>query len=1008
MSTEGISPVVAVDRNNDEAREYRSEDPPSAANDSSSEDEDEDEPENEGWSELLTPVTRKDLTNIIDELKKHGPEKAMYGQLDLTQEHDVQTFMSQKKAIVDKSPEPQKKNLLHLLAEESDKDALPPVKLLKPLITALIKLPGADLLASKDDDGNTPLHKAISYRNRRLVRCMCSAHGDINSILRKKTAKSANCLHLAVEKRSSTRDDSLLLHLIERSHEETLCEGNEKGLSPLHLAVAYNLCDDGQLKIVQELVAKCDRVFTDDSESRAISPYRYHMLTCDEAAEKRDKEATATSSQKTEDTGPKVKGSKSHSKSEKKVDFAEEKAKSSLEEKRNRVHQKPIQKDLSEEPTGKYSDASRPSRALITRSATIEFPKSPVAAPSVNGDEKKKTSKKTSTAKIQPTDSSISAIRQYLKKHILRTYNHDLAMQLLYGNQQDKQINFDLSNLNHTVKSISDSQITEGLRHQDFEDVLQYIAIPQLRVEDADAPPKRELGQRPTRSDGTGRTDLVSIFRWLAGDKKGCKKVKTVFKIIVDDLKEPSHQDGAIESCLASIKGVETWDWKKFDLSPDVIHTAAPGAKVVHVYWSGNNAVLRAWGEPDGLRRLKQLREVHLHIQQGSETRDRTKRNVAAFKERMKDGTDIQVIDSKLKGDNPKKASSPTYTVKDEYERHKWVEIMESFAEFLQMAERSAPAQITLKEPIRIAVIDDGVNSFDPTIDSKVVGGRSFSYRDEEQTLVNPYYVSSEGHGTAMAGFIRKICPNVELYALRLDEYSVEHGKRYFTAASAEKAVRDAIEKKVHIISMSWTIEKNKTNEPEVDKLELALGAAAEANILMFCAAADGGAQHDNTYPAATRKTKNLFKIGAAEPAGTATKWLGETLVNFIFPGHEVVRERQDDPSVTKYTPKTGSSVATALASGLAALVLYCVQLATVARATKKGAAGSRAQPSMEGFEALRSHERMNKVFQDIGTTKDKYIRVWERFEKPVKDAEQRARDEWIDCVEALAETFTR
>lgn len=229
--------------------------------------------------------------------------------------------------------------------------------------------------------------------------------------------------------------------------------------------------------------------------------------------------------------------------------------------------------------------------------------------------------------------------------------------------------------------------------------------------------------------------------------------------------------------------------------------------------------------------------------------------------------------------------------------------------------------------------------------------------------------------------------------------------------------MRDAIEKKVNIISMSWTIEKTEANKTEVEKLEKAIAKAAEDNILMFCAAADGGAQRDRTYPAATASTKNIFKIGAAEPAGTATKWLGETLVDFIFPGHEVVRERQDDPGVTKYTPKTGSSVATALASGLAALVLYCVQLAAVAR-QKKGASGGRttatttttgsAFGNLAGYQALKNHERMKEAFLQIGTTKDKYIRVWERFEKPVKDAEGKPKDEWMDCVEALAETFTR
>ncbi|KAK7991272.1 hypothetical protein PG988_000066 [Apiospora saccharicola] len=832
---------------------------------------------------------------------------------------------------------------------------------------------------------------------------MCIAHDEINRILAIQTFKSSNCLHLALEKRSSTRDDSVLLMLIDKSEENTLRAVNKQGLTPLHLAVAHNLCDDAELNIVQKLLAKCDEAIAADTPSGLGSPYRYHVHTCEEAAGKRRTGPVPGRGPRTEEIGPKAKGmGKPYGKADKNPDFAAgKKPQPSMEENQNRAHERPVGIGLGGDPFGGYQDTPEPGPTLLAPSGTFDIPPGP-APLSANEDKKKRTtSKKTGTAKIQPTEIGAYAIKQYLKKYILRTRSHDGAMQLLYGSHQEMQINFDLSNLNQTVDSISMLQITQGLHHQAFEDVLQYIAILQLRVEQPAIPSKREAGQRPTKSDGTGRTDL--------GQEGG-----NGLQIIVDDLKEPSHQDDAIESCLESVKGVETWDWKKLNLSPDVIQTAAPDAKIVHVYWSGKNAVLRAWSETEGLRMLKHLEEVHLHTQQGSDTKVRTQKNVAAFRQRMETGTSIRVVESKLKGDNPKKANSPIYTVKDKYERHKWVDIMENFAEFLQNAETRAATQITMKEPIRIAVIDDGVNSFDPTIDSKVKGGRSFSYRDKEQILVNPYYISSEGHGTAMAGFIRKICPNVEIHALRLDEYSVEQGKRCFTAASAEKAVRDAIERKVQIISMSWTIEKTEMNKTEVEKLEKAIANAAEERILMFCAAADGGAQRDRTYPAATARTKNIFKIGAAEPAGTATKWLGETLVDFIFPGHEVVRERQDDPGVTKYTPKTGSSVATALASGLAALVLYCVQLAAM---SKKGAVGGRTTSvatttqslsNLAGYQALKNHETMKEAFLQIGTTKDKYIRVWERFEKPVKDAEGKPKDEWIDFVEALAETFTR
>jgi hypothetical protein len=63
---------------------------------------------------------------------------------------------------------------------------------------------------------------------------------------------------------------------------------------------------------------------------------------------------------------------------------------------------------------------------------------------------------------------------------------------------------------------------------------------------------------------------------------------------------------------------VEDWDWRKADLCTEVIYTVAPMARIVHLYWSGNNATLRGWSEPEGLAKLEKLEKVHLHEQQVS------------------------------------------------------------------------------------------------------------------------------------------------------------------------------------------------------------------------------------------------------------------------------------------------------------------------------------------------------------------------------------------------------
>jgi hypothetical protein len=67
------------------------------------------------------------------------------------------------------------------------------------------------------------------------------------------------------------------------------------------------------------------------------------------------------------------------------------------------------------------------------------------------------------------------------------------------------------------------------------------------------------------------------------------------------------------------------------------------------------------------------------------------------------------------------------------------------------------------------------------------------------------------------------------------------------------QAVRAAIDRKVHIISMSWTIEKTKENARDILDLEAAIEAAAKAGILMFCAANDQGvASRDKSFPVST------------------------------------------------------------------------------------------------------------------------------------------------------------
>ena len=104
-----------------------------------------------------------------------------------------------------------------------------------------------------------------------------------------------------------------------------------------------------------------------------------------------------------------------------------------------------------------------------------------------------------------------------------------------------------------------------------------------------------------------GRKDILFFFAWLSKEKQ----VKQIIRVIVDDFKDP-HSDDIIEKCLSLFK-IDILDWSKPDLDPDLIYNACPDVRELHLRWGGNNAVLRAWSERDGLPRLTLLRKVTLH-----------------------------------------------------------------------------------------------------------------------------------------------------------------------------------------------------------------------------------------------------------------------------------------------------------------------------------------------------------------------------------------------------------
>ncbi|KAL6873276.1 hypothetical protein HDV57DRAFT_504684 [Trichoderma longibrachiatum] len=938
------------------------------------------------------------------------------GTLNLTNENQLKAFKASGgdgHYLALNTTDSRQPTALHIMAA-MDKKELPKLDArMEPLIKFLVGHEN-DLLRIQDRSGHTPLFLAIEARKEKMVQWMCDSHPRISDILHisSNDKDKMNCLHIGIDKRVKFLD-----LLIDKAEPATLAAKDGDGNTPLHLAVEYKKCKKEQLDIIQKIIAKSDvavqRTPNGDFNNDGLSPYLHHKESCRKAlARAKEKERKAAKDEKARDKGARARPDGGDADASRQTKEAAPKPQGPAGPAAP-GEQGP---DPSSRPDKRPNIQIDPSRTKYGGKAqpmiNVGSPAVATAPQLVNREEKTPASRQAEGLAVKPTadtrsvtdsghksridEATLKGVERLLKLHYLRSRSYNAAMEILYGRNttSDYELYFDLSG--HA--NITQTGLENLLSKLKFEDILQYVAIPRLNVEVNmnTANSKRSRGSgRSQRQDGDGRRDLCYIFDRLR--KRG---VKTILKVIIDDSMTPAHSDEAIEDAL-KFMDVEIWDWKRIDLCSEVICRVAAKAREVNLYWSGNNAVLRGWSEEGGLKKLGELETVYLHIQQGLETHSRTKQNVEDFCDRMKKlcpdvvvHKDWPVVQKDLVDANALAAGDQS----EHSTKHEWLQCMKEFKRLLFDAERSyfdrgkVKIDESIEEPIKVALIDDGVDVKD--LEFNFIGGRTFCTRDEEHNLNDPYYVSSTGHGTIMARQIQSLCPRAQFYILRLEDHASEEGGRQITAKSAALAIRAAVRKKVHIISMSWTIDSPE-DEDERRFLDAAIVEAANADILMFCSASDKGAKQNPTYP--SKATTKIFTIGAATASGAADSWVGNLgNINFIFPGTKVEMDGPRSGTDNSSREVTGSSVATALAAGLAALVLYCVQVRLYL------ATDHEKQKARRDFQLLKKHEHMMKALKDIGTTEEsnhKFIEVWEVFGKKVEEKERYDQDRWLDLI---------
>ncbi|KAJ4178293.1 hypothetical protein NW755_013305 [Fusarium falciforme] len=986
-------------------------------------------------------------------------DQAKSQKLNLGRKENRQKFMQAYGHLLARTTRDSAQTLLHLIASTLGHKSL----------TRCVIRNQKTLLSYTDEAGKTPLHLAIAKKNLNFIDVVVDEIDGLDALLQMRCEHARNCIHAAIY--HHLKPESTIA-LIKAASEETLRATDQSGLTPLHLAVDYKYASESHLRIVQALIAHGDGaldIFTKDPKD--LSVYEYHQFTRSlwrkrledsvsaRLAERRQEEfAGSTQGQKNELTGVRASFQGSPERASRKDLFVPEQR--GKDGRRGPalpsvgIHRR--DSELVDEPTSgpnTYGHHQRRTAAEDGKSAADGLPgvedfkllRRSTAGASKTGQKGEDNTRlqEEEKRKAEYADTILREVKLYYLRTTLETdsrfdsRDQHNAVRFLHGaNFNNISLCFDYS---EAPAEIFEDSFIQSYDHMNFDQVLRYVSFRRIELQKPPAPSResRLTKHRPARpKTGRGRSDLTVFFGWL--QRKG---VKHILKVIVDDLKDPPHSDKAIEDCLRPFE-VEVLDWRKVDLCPETILTACRNVRQLHLRWSGNRAILRAWSEPEGLPRLENLEAVHLMWDDGQalESADRINMYVEDFKERLNESATRNMNEADALGGEKTQetrsilvfkrktdvagserlvqqggfAKTQSGTNEMNLQSNRWLNCMDRFADEIQNVRLD---DIKPQHDIKVALIDDGADPYVESLRGKIRGGESFDRGFPHENGPSPYYRSSKGHGTVMADMICRVCPMAKLYVYKLEMQpslnlaTQTPGQEYIAAESAALAVRAAITQKVDIISMSWTVKDTEDNHNGINGLREAVKDALNSGILLFCAAADTGAVTEVEYPWSFDQ-RRIFRIGAATADGRVWGPTGSPRdLSFIVPGHKVVSRNphREGALPDDFEERTGSSVATALAAGLAALILHCVRLGAI-HTEREALRGVRSPTAVSDadVESLKKHHNMHGVLRAIGLDEgqQRFIEVWRRFDGPAQELKSpgiNSSGEALDVVAKLA-----
>ncbi|KAL2838255.1 hypothetical protein BJY01DRAFT_237555 [Aspergillus pseudoustus] len=894
--------------------------------------------------------------------------------------------------------------ILHKIAEswESDEFSKLPRTTLQEIAVFLLDKKPAHVSESEDP----VLTVALNYHNLEFIDFVITRRAGLLPGLLMQTG------HMGMN--SYGNDPIRVKSLVARATAESLVARDSRGNTPIHYALEYTLFliprRFNYVDIIEKLVKgaepalkKVDVLFNKHEQS----PYLFHLLG-KEVRQNAAQQPVQAAQQATKDANPKSKGitkdGSIHTKEDANKPPVSNRAEHQSSDQADEMHTKinrpsaprGIQHAARHQPepesqhhivprgvaTNVESDNALGLKPLDRKlTSTLDSERNSenkLSSQTIN--QGTSTPKRHTPEKLPWGEAELvsNEAREFLKCFFIRTRSDREAKDVLYGKiASDKNLFFDASHLRG--KDVTDvvRLIEKVSKAGGFEDTLSYVRIPRLvsgpttHTKPQQGPyganEKRQLNPRPLDAGGRGRDTLVQVF-----DKLVAVKVKKILRLEVEDNgDEWAHTDTAIER---AIKGhdmysgegprdaleVEVWNWYKPDINLDIILWAAPTVQHIHLHWSGSQAVLYGWASEDGIpflyRSSGMLKQVTLHAYQAAT----------------------------LLGEQLERPRS-----------HAWIETMEKF--------RTALFDIHLQgivgkpKKVKVALIDDGID-LDEFKTYEIAEYTGVSYYRGNGREDEPWWRSTDGHGTIMANMISRINPWIVLDVIKIQSsrsYIHGEGARSISPKSAAEAIEAAVVHDADIISMSWTItdleyrmaqassvssggdgENKSADESEMDLLRKAITNAVDGDRrLLICSAADDvRLDGDNTLPYSRARTQ-ILRIGPTGPAADRDQGSNNSnSITYYVPGNQVAEEQRAN-SAKPVVYHNGSSVSTALAAGLASMIMYCARCVHSASSSEKYA---------HWADSLRDQSNMRKAFRNIGRYQEwedsKIVPVWALF----------------------------